>query len=316
MIATKGIKWKSLSWIGLFAGFWIAGWSSVTQAETCKLPEQIDADGNCRFIAEHHACDDGSVSGLASAISSHITGSSPSVRFQNTVNKKLACCLNSFSAGDAYAKFDCIQNSQIHYTNFDDLWSSSDTVAQGGQSNAIVLSNSIGKSMSGFYTLKGTRCNEFSEFAGTIRPVRVDWTGDTIVNLPGASYTGPSSLKLPGTRIPESAAERRRCPTLVRAALVVQCPRNPVSPTATERMYEDTSSIPSVVRCATASSIQVHIRMEQITEITGMPRMKLIDTIVDQRNTGTISIEKILADKYGNQCQPGSHRSGDACVDN
>jgi len=284
---------------------------------TCKLPKETDAAGNCRFIAEHHACDDGSASGLASAVSTHITGSTAAARFQNTVNKKLACCLNLFSTGDAYAKFDCVQNSKTHYTNFDELWDSADTAAQGGQSNAMVLTNSMGKPMSGFYTLKGTRCHEFSEFAGTIQPARVDsMTGDTVKPLPGPSYTGPSSLKLPGTRIPTTAAERRRCPILVRAALVVQCPTNPVSPSATQRTYEDTSSLPSIIRCATASSMQVHIRMEQITEIAKMPRMLPVDTVIDQRNAAAISIERILADKYGNQCPPGSHQSGDACVDN
>ena len=296
----------------------------------CALPEEPDGAGGCHFVPNHHRCDDGSVSGLASAVSNEITGTSATAKFNNVMNKKLACCLNRFNPGDAYQKFDCVENSKKTYTNFDQLWTSDDGSADT-QMNAIVLANSQGKPLSGFYTLSGTRCNEYSEFGGELRPARVNpvisatrmnhasgtMDSDAIEYLAAAeplpSSTAYTQLKtgLGSTaKVPTTAAERRRCPILVRAALVAQCPTNPMPP-ATKRNYVSGG----VVRCPDANAVAIHIRVEQLTEISGTPKMETVDTVLHPRAASAISIERILSQKYGNQCPPGTHSLGDACVD-
>jgi len=246
------------------------------------------------------------------------------------INKKLACCLNRFNSGDPYQKFDCVENSKKAYTTFDQLWSADDGDS-AGQMNAILLSNPQGKPLTGFYSLNGTRCNEYSEFGGELRPARVnpvistnqmnhaEGTKDAdAIEYLASAYPVPTSAAYTrmqsglGTlaQVPTLAPDRRRCPILVRAALVIQCPINPLPP-ATRRSY----TVGSVVRCPVANSVAVHVRIEQLTEISGMPKFTTADTVVDSRNAAVISIQRILSQKYGNQCPPGSHRSGDACVD-
>ncbi|MCC5758143.1 hypothetical protein, partial [Klebsiella pneumoniae] len=94
--------------------------------------------------------------------------------FNNAINKKLACCLNSFKTGDTYAKFDCIENAKTAVTDFDTLWASSDSTTEGNQMNAFILAGPNGKPLTGFYTMEGVRCNEFSEFAGPLQPAKVN----------------------------------------------------------------------------------------------------------------------------------------------
>ena len=261
---------------------------------------------------------------MASAVSTGVTGTDDKAKFNNTVNKKLACCLN-YETGGFYAKFDCIETAKNHYSDFNALWQSVDTTGAGGQSNAMSLANSQGKLLTGFYTLKGTRCNEFSEFAGPITPARVNPSSGTttqmdhaaggagaVQTIAGPTLNPPASLKPPGAKLPTTAADRLRCPILVRAAFLAKCPDNPVVDTAPRRSYTDSSG---VVHCSHASSLQVQVRVEQITEIASMPRMKPEDTVVDAKNASAISIDQIIANKYGNQCPSGTHRQGDACVE-
>jgi len=300
------------------------------------MPKEDDGSGNCVFVPNHHRCDDGSASGLASPVSDAVTGGGDRAnQFNNAVNKKLACCLNSFHPGDPFTKFDCIENSKTNVTDFNTLWASSDDSGDGGQLAAFVLTNSLGKALSGFYTLSGTRCAEFSEFAGDLQPAKVNpaipagsmdyanhKTNPNEVQTigMGTAYPLPSSaaysdLKIKfqaqGKSVPTTAADRRRCPILVRAAAQYQCPDNPLAP-ASKKSYK----VAGKNHCPIASSIQVHIRIEQLTEIAGMPKFKPEDTVINPKNASAISLERIIADKYGNQCPPGSHLSGNACVDN
>jgi hypothetical protein len=309
----------------------------------CRSPYTLNpSTKKCEFRREDHACNEGDPgTGVEpSEVSSSVSGVTKRDRFLNVVNKKLACCLNEFGSTISTVKFDCVDNSMQTQVKFDDLWSSSDQSIDGGQLNALILSNSMGKTLTGFYTLDGTRCNEFSEFAGVIQPGRVnpsvlssgvqmnhanqkvktdefEEVGMPLELPTAAAYTLiKNNYTGKGLKTPSTVGERRRCPILVRAALVVQCPKNPVPP-ATQRTVELTNASGQVTdrMCSRASAAQVHIRVEQVTEIAGMPKMKVEDTVVDQKNAATISIERIIANKYGNLCPLGSHRSGDACVE-
>jgi hypothetical protein len=144
---------------------------------TCAPPMEPVFSSNaitCQFIQAHHTCDDGTSSGNPSVVSTNahpLTGTSAQ-KFDNTVNKRLACCLNQFDPNNpnAFQKFDCVDNSTTSYSTFNDLWSSSTE----GFSNAIALTNASGQSVTGFYGLDGTRCGEFSEFAGQITTTKVN----------------------------------------------------------------------------------------------------------------------------------------------
>ena len=109
-----------------------------------------------------------------------------------------------------------------------------------------------------------------------------------------------------GKSVPTLAPDRRRCPVLVRAAIAASCSSElsvPGTPIATY------SGPPK--RCSSASQIQVHIRVEQLTEIAGQAKLKTADTVVDVGADGktglgsaVISIDRIIANKYGNVCPP------------
>lgn len=300
----------------------------------CLPPYTLNTSSKtCEFKRERHACNAGNGAGIApSEVSPSITGSSKAEKFENAMNKKLACCLNEFGSTGTSVKFDCVDNTQTHYADFNTIWGSGDPSVDGAQSNAIVLANSMGKLLSGFYTLAGNRCQEYSEFGGLITPGKVNpavvtagemnlakQAGVAPANAFQANPTQPLihgeshgdlSTYFASKGIPQTAAEKRRCPILVRAAIVAKCPTNPLPPAA-----QKTITLPDgSTHCSAASSLQVEIRIEQVYEVAGMPKMIPEDTILDPKNASAISIDRLIANKYGNQCPPGTSRVGDACV--
>lgn len=286
----------------------------------------------CEFDLTKHQC------AGDSPVSSKISGSTAADRFSNAVNKKLACCLNQYDPSDVHGrgflKFDCVENADTPYTNFNELWTSSDAGSDGGQLNAFMLSNSMGKAVTGFYTLNGERCNEYSEFSndpiqpGLVNPAQPLTQGRHANGSMSPDAFEPIGSALPkptssafntlvsglGARAhpPSTPAEKRRCPVLVRAAILTACPSNPQSTAAPLRTYVEPGT--KIKHCSMAESIQVHIRMEQVWEIAGMPRLQPVDTVLDNRAASAVSISQIIANKYGDACPPGSTHQGDTCV--
>jgi hypothetical protein len=301
---------------------------------TCMSPFTLNtSSGKCEFLPSHNGCDSGNGGSIfASEVSNNISGPTAESRFGNTMNKKLACCLNQFgTSGLDFVKFDCVENRIQNYADFNALWRSFDNGA-GGQMNALVLTNVQGKRVSGFYTLSGSRCEEFSEFGGPLQRALVNpaQTGaiqgkratsqsgiDTIgaaYPLPGgADYANVSAASKP---VPTSAADKRRCPILVRAAMVATCPDNDTTdPTRPIRVYPSVGTNSNPRQCSAAADISVHVRVEQLYEIAGQPVMKPIDTVIDRAQAGEISIDRIIGNKYGSECPPGQVRdaSGSGC---
>ena len=295
----------------------------------CQIGYTLDSNGNCQFNAANHACD--STSPVSAGAS-----------WDEIINKKLACCMNQSDASTTSStnvKFDCIDNT-ASTSNFNDLWSSSDTESEGGQPNALLLAVN-GKPITGFYTLNGARCNEYTEFGlnqiptGIIDPTQMQviparfgprmiiygsfqQTGsiaqptgsgwNTI--LDGISAAGKTvAISDPGSDMTGAI----RCPILVRAALEVHCPKMTAVNNSPQYTIKDSDG---VLRCPAAQSIQVHIRAEQVFQILGQPPMNPVDTIVDQKNAASISIDRILSQKAaasGNPCLPGMHMASSGC---
>jgi hypothetical protein len=295
-----------------------------TTTATCECTPPYENTGgsplNCQFIASHHACDDGAGGGPPSAVSTKVGGSNAKARFANVMNQKLACCMNAFNSGDSVSKFDCVDNSKIASNKkFNDLWS---TVDSDGQPNAVFMSNSAGKPITGFFQLDGTRCAEFSEFAasGSINTYRVNSlisvgqqarvAGETqqtgTIAVPNSSQFRAIGAKY---KVPSNVKDYRRCPILVRAATVIQCPKNPPLPVA-----QSSVTIGGETRCASARAITVQMRVEQAYEITGVPLMQPFDTTIDAANN-SISIQSLIQKKTGSLCPPNTHMlANGACI--
>jgi len=244
-----------------------------------------------------HSCSDGTSAGLPSAVSTEIAGPDPYTQFKNAVNKKLNCCLNDHTKGLNNYKFDCIDNSAENntpYTSFDTLWSGSDFAGDGGQPFGIILSNASGKPISGYYTVKGVRCDQYSEFFGDGR------------------YS-----KLPGYAQPSSQKEKEACPILVRAAITATCSKtNPPLP-AIQTYYEDTSIGAGLIgrhRCTSAEKITMHIQIKQVTPISGVKPMKTYDTVASPSEAANINVKKIIGAKNAAECSDGSTRVGSQCI--
>jgi hypothetical protein len=325
----------------------------------CADPYQLNISGSsatCVFNPALHACDDGSSgSGDFPSPVSDFIGPTPSpapsstanktLQFDNTVNKKLACCLNAFHSDntDLYEKFDCLDNSRMSYTNFDALWQSSDTSTDGGQLNAIILTDgsAIGsatgaqKIISGFYSLTGQHCDQFSEFAyspgSQITRYRVDplvmssqqtkigGSGFVATGTPSplpesAAYATINTQVTSGTwnkTVPTTRADFLSCPILVRAAIVATCPPPTLAPNALTTVDTAAGSTP---RCAVAGGIQVHVRIEQIFEITGTAPAPVTDTMMQLNSTTSLDVTSIITAKVGDQCPPGTTKKGDLCA--
>lgn len=285
--------------------------AAIPSPTPCRNPFE-SAPPPCVAIENHHRCDDGSLSGFASAV---MPSASPNdaVRFNNMVNKKLACCMNEFTSnpppGDAYSKFDCVDNGGTQYKNFNELWSSYLNEDQDLM-NALYLVNSTGKPLTGFYTLAGARCDDLSEFAAPltgIQPYLLDpklKTGQqqgTAYPIPNVKSFADLQVKL-NKKFPDPNLDPTtalRCPILVRAAMVAYCPNNPALPIA-QMSYAFPPN--GKLRCSVAKAIQIHVQIEQLYEITGSPKMQTIDTVIDPSLTRPIPIDRIISMKNGNAC--------------
>lgn len=272
-----------------------------------------------------------------SEVSPRIGGADPVARWNNTINKKMAVCLNGFGlATDINAttpgtpKLDCIDNSMVTYVDFNDLWSSTDVTAEGGLPNAVVLANADGQPISGFYSLEGQRCPNCNEFAGPIQPAMINPKGTLHENDSPVS-TGPALL-LPGERngsdsavyqdmktkftgqnkmVPTSTADRRKWPILVRTAAVYRCPDHvgtAGSNIAVSEVKDPVTGKRVSARCTAAADIKIHMRIEQITEIKGLPKMAVQDSVISGSNS-SLSIQRVIAEKFGAECPTGMRRN-------
>jgi len=309
----------------------------------CISPMDLGpAPSNVRWDPDYHSCTPQSVSVSGpvppSPVSSHVTGDSHSGdQFNNTVNRRLGCCLNSSNgaipnydplwlappsgknkAGSFYEKYDCMENINNSkgspYKDFNELWASSSGNSAGDQlPNAVILRNALGNVVTGYYTLKGQHCDEFGEVSmNPIQPGKVNPSmskglqmnssalpfvhiGSVIPNPSWPiGYEGKSVLKGP-PQCDLKPQDCLRCPLLVRAALEAKCPANPTDPTLPLRTYEFTNDYSVVERhCGVASSVLVHLRIEQVTQIAGQPSMKTVDTVVDSGRISTIDIKRLI----------------------
>ena len=300
--------------------------ASSTCSETqISWPMENDGSGNPIFIESHHANDAGDLGTIpASAVSSAVGGLSAPIAYASVVNKKLAGCMNSFTPGDLYSKFDCIDNSKTTPMDFDTLWASSDDASAGGQLNALMLSDG-GRVVTGFYTREMVRCTEFSEFMATsdmhgkrVNPTilagqqnKVAGAGvvDTteVLRIPTSPAFAALRSQLTGKRFPSTTADYLRCPILVEAAAIYSCPPNSNSTSVMTKTYTPPSG-PS--RCAAAQKILVEIKVRDFYETAGLPKLPTLDTIQDLTSINSVSLDKILSRKNGTTCPGGTYKNG------
>ena len=220
-------------------------------------------------------------------------------------------------AAGAFIKFDCIDNSSYNYNgSFEALWEGNDSqVTSNGSSNvsnALVLAGPVGTPITGFYTLSGSRCSTYNEF-GTLVSHKLSLVAGVLTKDAGVTiYNGVPDPTGGTLGPPKTEIEMQRCPILVRAAMIATCPSNSDLPVV-QRTYTDSSA---VKYCSAASSIQVHIRIEQVYEIVGTPKMPTIDTIQQQRMASSISVDQIISQKNGGACPLGTVKQGEVCVYN
>ncbi len=330
-VTGSGVATSSSGVIVPYGGVTGSGGGGGPAPAACKNPEE-GSPGDCKFIDAHHACDNGAGGGQASPVSSNVTGTSPAARFDSVVNKKLACCLNTQNKPiDPITKFDCIDNSKLPaITDFNSMWSKSDAdtgvAGSGGQLFATVLSNAAGKPVTGFFTLDGARCNEFSEFGATgdiktwkINPAIMAGQqnkattsgGDVTGSIPIPTSSNYSTMKgIIKKGIPTTPAEMLRCPLLVRAYIVSKCDSDPAAPLMHTAYPFRPSKAPE--RCSSASSIQAHFRVEQWIEISGAPKLKTTDSVQDL-SVQSISVSNIISKKNGTVCEHDSVLVGNLC---
>jgi hypothetical protein len=297
---------------------------------TCQRPYRLNVlNGACEYAAEIHACSIGdATAGVPpSVVSPFITGRSKEEQFLNAQNKKLGACLNEFDTVISTFKFDCIENAKNDYANFDELWSSADPRADGGQLNAIQFANGGGQLLTGFFELNGRRCDEFNEMVGDVQPGRLKMVDGAWTFEPKGSVLARPDVSLPGyqqmiqkfneqgLRVPSTIEEKRRCPILIRAAVLYSCPSNPAPP-GLARTFELKDASGNILqrRCTIASSVQLQFKMEQVFEIEGTRPMKPMDTIQEKIQMAGISVAQLNTGKFGSTCPPGTSPMGDACV--
>jgi hypothetical protein len=288
---------------------------------TCAPPAYLDLSSKtCKIKESLHMCDNGSSSGVVSPFSPNLSS------FDNAANPKLACCLNSFDRKNPSnpLKYDCIQNANQSPTDFDELWMSTDPSETGGQGNAIVLTDGSGRPATGFFTLTGARCNEYSEFAGPIREATVNplqiasqqslsgnkfdqnfiqFSGKVIGPAPGASSWFSSKKTVPDL-MAKPAQAARECPILARAALMVTCGSDNTSGQLPQQFTDSKGH----VHCLAAKSVKVYLRIQQVYRITGMAPIKTYDTVMDLEETKRtgINMEGLIRGRTGTYCPSGA----------
>jgi hypothetical protein len=311
---------------------------------TCSAPYELNlTTGVCEYKRVSHPCSKSSTGVVRSPyVESDPTVVQTDAGFDRLVNKKLACCINSHEVNSAgstvgtFIKYDCVQTRESDPSgaplDFNALWAASDDPLDGGQMNALGLVNSHGQTITGFYSLKGSRCPLFSEFAGDLTPMRVrpfisanqqnQVTSTTGIEPLGSSFPLPTSAsylalrsallaRTPALSVPTTIQQMNECPVLVRAALVARCPTYSSSlPFVSVR----DPSLTTLVRCPVAASLMIHLRIEQLYEIAGSAPLKRFDTRASKDQIASLDVAELIASKTGNSCWPGTHKEGDICV--
>jgi len=299
----------------------------------CQIGYKLNTTtAKCEWDAAAHECD--ATSPLPAKLNE---GTKKFPEWDSIINKRLSCCVNDKDANtlSSSVKFDCVDNADFaSKTNFNDLWAQ-DPSQIAGQLNALVLASGNYQPLTGWYTAEGKRCSEFSEFSlnpiipGTVNPVTStvqqdkiagDWlaTGTPIPMPVGDAYFDITSKLGDRAKAPNPSAmtavelnNARRCPILIRAALVTHCPKP--TTTANAPKFTVTDQPTGITRCPSASSIQVHVRVEQVFKITGQDTLRTMDTILDQKAANNLNVGELLKRKDQNSCLPGMKMVGSTC---
>jgi hypothetical protein len=203
-------------------------------------------------------------------------------------------------ASENERRLDCLETKE---TDFNALWASKDADHDGGQMNALALSNGLGV-ISGFYTKDGVLCQQFNEFLAPdgflvrykVEPILKTLQQEHVSAASGKVQIGTPypQLRLPfemrtafqsgGKRklYPESIPDMNLCPVLVRAALKVECPKGSKADAAGN------------IRCETAKSLSIRVRIEQIFEIAGTAAFKPIDTSLNPEQASNFNLKEVF----------------------
>jgi hypothetical protein len=113
--------------------------------------------------------------------------------------------------------------------------------------------------------------------------------------------------------VPTTLQEMNECPILVRAALVVTCPPSNGGASLPELRLQEPADA-TVIRCPTASSVTVHLRIEQLYQIAGQTPLKTFDTRAMKDQITNLAVADIIGNRFGETCLPGTRRVGDLCT--
>jgi len=302
-------------------------------------------NGTCAWDSAANGCNAGNGASIPPSAAMPFPQGAPTSAiladlFDSKVNKKLACCSNDFTPNFNNMKLDCLETNPSSITDFDSLWQSVD---DDGNLNALYLKNGVGNPMSGFYDLNGNRCNEFSEFTnvpiqpGIVNPSMTSTIQMKLANgnkaakgvgafeaagipitMPQGAMWNETVTRLGNLQPPQSADDRRRCPLLARAALVVECPKNDSNdPFAVKKTYEEQISGGGVKRhCTSAANIQIHVKVQQVWQIAGTLPLKPLDTVLSSQDphssapqTAVIPMSDLIKKKVLSNCPVGTHYS-------
>ncbi len=255
----------------------------------------------------------------------------------DVINKKLACCMNSESSPVATTsppRYDCAQNSTTSYATFWDLWTSTDSAQDGSQPNALLLYSGF-QAQTGFYTLEGRRCSQFTEFGGAIPNIKINpmimsaqqdsvssggsapIPGDFIFKTPATFPTLPTGNSLTavttttlGKGFPSTSTDYLQCPVVVLAAAQYSCQASPQLPA-----FQTSITFPSdgQVKCVNSNSIKIHLMIMQYADIAGMLRLPTVDTVVDGTVIPTLNLQRLFP-VGASTCPAGTTWSNGYCV--
>lgn len=206
------------------------------------IPTPISPCTNLSFLVRN-SCGPG-VSGGANSLRSDDVP----ITTTNSINLKLACCLNGWksrSASPGDYKLDCIQNwPQGSNTTFDALYSATSDAA--GVTARYVPRDAAGVPIVGFYRANGTRCNFTGSNAQLITAM------ETAITT--AAVAGAAGGTLPTFGSP--AAADPRCGLVLRAALKVTCPNPDPSLAYNQIEGRSITMVSGTIRCRAAESIR------------------------------------------------------------
>ena len=175
----------------------------------------------------------------------------------------------------------------------------------------MILANGLNKPITGFFKANGDRCNQFSEFkapSSGIQPITVN---PLMTASQQANVSSSNGIENRGSRIPmidqsnqafsnllsklnsranpptypDTAAEWRECPILVRAVMISSCD-------ATSACTLEDTATSGIKSCASAQNIRFLIRVEQIATIAGRTPLKAFETTVD--SAAKVDVSQLL----------------------